>query len=59
MPSVDREHAQRIGDTALKAYCWQYILPSVEDKRFANVVGGLVSGVHGRRTGEALLPLTV
>lgn len=54
-----REHAQRIGDTVLKAYRWQYILSGVEDERFANVIGGLVSEAQGRRIGEALLPLTV
>lgn len=34
-------------------------MSGVEDKRFANVVGGLVSEAHGRRVGEALLPLAV
>lgn len=56
--SFDREHAQRIGDTVLKAYRWQYILSGVQDERFANVIGGLVSEAQGRRIGEALLPLT-
>ena len=54
-----REHAQRIGDTVLKAYRWQYILSGVEDERFANVIGRLVSEAQGRRIGEALMPLTV
>ena len=56
--SFDREHAERIGDTVLKAYRWQYILSGVQDERFANVIGGLVSEAQGRRIGEALLPLT-
>jgi hypothetical protein len=57
--SFDREHAQRIGDTVLKAYRWQYILSGVEDERFASIIGNLVSEAQGQRIGEALLPLTV
>ncbi len=52
------EQVQRIGDTVLKAYRWQYILSGVGDERFAGIIGGLVSEAQGQRIGEALLPLT-
>jgi hypothetical protein len=56
--TFDREQAQRIGDTVLKAYRWQYILSGVEDERFAGIIGGLINEAQGQRIGEALLPLT-
>jgi hypothetical protein len=52
-----REQTQRIGDTVLTAYRWQYILSGVEDERFAGIIGSLVSEAQGQRIGEALLPL--
>ena len=52
-----REQVQRIGDTILKAYRWQYILSGIEDERFAAIIGNLVSESQGQRIGEALLPL--
>lgn len=54
----DREHAERVGDTLLRACRWQYILSGVEEERFANIIGNLVSEAQGQRIGEALLPLT-
>jgi hypothetical protein len=51
------EQAQRIHDTVLAAYRWQYILSGVQDERFAAVIGGLVSEGQGARIARALAPL--
>ena len=55
--TFDRNAAQRIHDTVLKAYRWQYILSGVENEHFARIIGGMVSDAQGTRIGEAVLPL--
>lgn len=49
--------AQRIQDTVLAAYRWQYILSGVQNERFSEVIGGLVNEAQGMRISEALAPI--
>ncbi len=51
------EQVQRVHDTVLAAYRWQYILSGVQDERFAGVIGALVSPAQGARIAEALAPI--
>jgi hypothetical protein len=46
-----------IADTLLKAYRWQYIVSGVQQKRFTDVLGELVTPVQMERIGKALGPL--
>jgi hypothetical protein len=56
--AFDREQAQRIGDTVLQAYRWQYILSGVANKSFADIIGSLISEAQGQRISEALRPMS-
>jgi len=56
--SFTAEQAQRIHNTILAAYRWQYILSGVQSERFAEVIGGLVSEAQGARIAEALAPIS-
>jgi hypothetical protein len=53
----DAARAQRIQDTVLKAYRWQYILSGVQDPRFAEVIASMIDDAQGRRIAEALAPI--
>jgi hypothetical protein len=53
----DGERAQRVHDTVLKAYRWQYIVSGAMEPRFQKVLGALVSGAQMQRIQEALAPL--
>lgn len=45
---------QRIHDTVLKAYRWQYIVSGVQHPRFAGKLGKLINDAQMQRIGEAL-----
>ena len=53
------DEAEQLGAGVLRAYRWQYILSGVQEPRFAEVIGSLVTEAQGKRIGEALAPLTV
>ncbi|MEW5756678.1 MAG: hypothetical protein AB1810_10275 [Pseudomonadota bacterium] len=51
------EEAQRIHDTVLKAYRWQYIVSGVQVPRFNEVLGSLITAEQGQRISNALTPI--
>lgn len=55
--SFTPEQGQRIRDTLLKAYRWQYIVSGVSHPRFANMLDTLIDVEQSRRIGEALAPI--
>lgn len=54
---LDPERRQRIRDTLLKAYRWQYIVSGVSHRRFSGKLDSLISAAQSRRIGEALAPI--
>jgi hypothetical protein len=55
--SFSREHIERIRDTVLRAYRWQYIFSGTENPRFTKMLGGMVTDDQGKRITEALAQL--
>jgi hypothetical protein len=51
------EEAQRIRETVLRAYRWQYIVSGVQEPRFAEALNGLITPEQGARIGAALAPI--
>ena len=51
------EQAQRIHDTVLKAYRWQYIVSGVQEPRFLEVLGSMITAGQGARINAALAPI--
>ena len=52
-----RAHVEQTGAAVLQAYRWQYILSGVEEQRFAEILGGMITEAQRQRIGEALAPL--
>jgi hypothetical protein len=52
------DEAQRIRDTMLKAYRWQYIVSGVMEPRFRKTLLALVTPAQAQRIESALAPLT-
>jgi hypothetical protein len=46
-----------IESTFLSAYRWQYIVSGVQDKRFNQILGGMITAEQGERIGAALKPI--
>jgi hypothetical protein len=46
-----------IESTFLAAYRWQYIVSGVQDRRFQQVLGGMITPAQGERIGAALKPI--
>lgn len=55
--SFDAAQAQAIRATTLAAYRWQYITSGVQDARFLEVLGWMISAEHGARIDAALAPI--
>lgn len=53
----DTAQVQRLRDTMLKAYRWQYIVSGVQDERFQKILGGMITEAQMRRVGAALAPI--
>jgi hypothetical protein len=51
------EQAQQIHDTVLKAYRWQYIVSGVQEPRFLEVLGSMITAGQGARINAALAPI--
>jgi hypothetical protein len=47
----------RVEAAFLAAYRWQYIVSGVQDPRFAEILGGMVTPAQGDRIGTALKPI--
>jgi hypothetical protein len=52
-----KPEVQKLRDTMLKAYRWQYIVSGVQDERFQKVLGGMITGEQMKRIGAALAPI--
>jgi len=48
---------QKLRDTMLKAYRWQYIVSGVQDERFQKNLGGMITDAQMKRIGTALAPI--
>ena len=51
------ERAARVEAAFLAAYRWQYIVSGVQDERFQQVLGGMITPQHNERIGAALKPI--
>ena len=51
------EQAGQVRDAFLSAYRYQYIVSGVQDKRFQQIIGGMITPQHGERIGSALAPI--
>jgi hypothetical protein len=52
--SFDGSEVDRIKSCVLGAYRWQYIFSGVEDRRFQELLGGMITESQGRRLQQAL-----
>ena len=53
----DADQVQAIGAALLAAYRHQYIVSGVQDERFQQILGGMITAQHGARIGKALAPI--
>ena len=53
----DGIQVQRLRDTMLRAYRWQYIVSGAQDERFLKVLGGMITEAQMQRIGAALAPI--
>jgi hypothetical protein len=52
--TFDKAQVQKLRDTMLKAYRWQYIVSGVQDERFQKILGGMITPDQMKRIGAAL-----
>jgi hypothetical protein len=55
--TFDAAQIQRIRNTMLRAYRWQYIVSGVQDERFQKILGGMVTDAQMKHIGAALQPI--
>jgi hypothetical protein len=55
--SFAKPQVERLRDTVLKAYRWQYIGSGVQDERFQKILGGMITEAQMQRIGAALAPI--
>jgi len=55
--AFDAAQADRIRALVLDAYRWQYIVSGVEDPRFTQILGGMITTEQAQRIGQALAPI--
>ena len=48
---------ERVRAGVLKAYRWQYIVSGVEDPRFMDILGSMITAAQADRIGKALAPI--
>jgi hypothetical protein len=53
----DATQVQRLRDTMLQAYRWQYIISGAQDERFQKILGGMITEPQMGRIGAALTPI--
>jgi hypothetical protein len=54
---LHHSQAQRLRDTMLEAYRWQYIVSGLQDERFQKILGGMITDAQLQRIGAALAPI--
>ena len=52
-----KAEVQKLGDTMLAAYRWQYIVSGVQEARFQKILGGMITEAQMQRIGTALAPI--
>lgn len=55
--NFDEDQRRAIHDTMLEAYRWQYIVTGVQDSRYSNLLGSMITSGQGMRIQEALSPI--
>jgi hypothetical protein len=55
--SFTQDEMQAIGAAFLGAYRYQYIVSGVQDPRFQEILGGMITAQHGEKIGKALAPI--
>ena len=55
--TVAAEEAEQLQAALLRAYRWQYIVSGVQEPRFAEILGGLITSAQGERIATALAPI--
>ena len=48
---------QRVASATLAAYRWQYIVSGVEEPRFRDLLGGMITSAQHERIAAALAPI--
>jgi hypothetical protein len=56
---LNAEHATDVHDQLLRAYRWQYIVSGVQDARFSQALGALITPQQAQHIQQALAPLMV
>ena len=54
---MDATERAMVGDAFLRAYRYQYIVSGVQDKRFNDILGGMITAAQGERIAKALEPI--
>ena len=55
--ALTAQETERLHATVLAAYRWQYIVSGVEDPRFQQILGRMITDAQGQRVAEALAPI--
>jgi hypothetical protein len=55
--SFTEQEQARVRAGVLKAYRWQYIVSGVEDPRFMDILGSMITPEQANRIGQALAPI--
>jgi len=55
--SFGKGEVEKLRDTMLKAYRWQYIGSGVQDERFQRILDGMITEAQMQRIGAALTPI--
>jgi len=55
--SFGKAEVEKLRNTMLKAYRWQYIGSGVQDERFQKILGGMITDAQMQRIGAALGPI--
>jgi hypothetical protein len=53
-----KAEADRLKETMLAAYRWQYIVSGAQDDRFLKILGGMITAAQMKRIGAALAAIT-
>ncbi|HEX6005049.1 MAG TPA: hypothetical protein VFZ14_13760 [Burkholderiales bacterium] len=55
--AFDATEVRRIREVILYAYRWQYIISGVDDARFMQILGNMITAAQAKRIGDALAPI--
>jgi hypothetical protein len=55
--AFSQQQQARVRASVLKAYRWQYIVSGVEDPRFMDILGSMITPAQADRIGKALAPI--